>query len=115
MRSRVRRSWVKRPAASGNENLVVRWYVGPIDGTGNPSTGIPFYSVSIPEEVDDEVVAAVIGDPTRGDVFAYGDGAVRLTGVAGTRERVTEPIEAGRSFVVTASGLDAADAVVRAW
>jgi myo-inositol-1(or 4)-monophosphatase len=52
------------PGTSG-----VRWVVDPLDGTTNYLYGFPSWAVSIAAEVDGEVVAGVVNDPTHGEVF----------------------------------------------
>ena len=56
-----------------------RWYVDPLDGTTNFAHGFPAFCVSLglerrpaglPAERDGELVAGVIYDPLRGDLFA---------------------------------------------
>lgn len=47
-----------------------RWYVDPLDGTTNFAHGYPVYSVSIALERDAELVAGVVYDPTRKEMFA---------------------------------------------
>src|SRR5208337_4244220 len=67
-----------------------RWYVDPLDGTTNFAHGFPQFCVSmgleqrskgIPPEQDGTLVAAVIYDPMRGELFTaeQGQGA-RLNG-----------------------------------
>ncbi len=56
-----------------------RWYVDPLDGTTNFAHGFPFFNVSLglehrapglaPDE-DGELVAGVVYDPVRGELFA---------------------------------------------
>ena len=55
----------------------VVWIADPIDGTVNFLYGIPQFAVSIAAEVDGEVVAGVVHNPTSGETFtaARGDGA----------------------------------------
>ena len=48
----------------------VRWIIDPLDGTTNYLYGIPAFAVSIAVEVDGEVVAGVVVDPSRGETFA---------------------------------------------
>lgn len=48
----------------------VRWIVDPIDGTVNFLYGIPEYAVCIAAEVDGEVVAGVVVDVAKNDVYA---------------------------------------------
>jgi myo-inositol-1(or 4)-monophosphatase len=53
------------PGTSG-----VRWIIDPLDGTTNYVYGVPAYAVSIGVEVDGEVVAGVVADPSRHETFA---------------------------------------------
>jgi myo-inositol-1(or 4)-monophosphatase len=48
----------------------VRWIIDPLDGTTNYFYGVPAYAVSIGVEVDGEVVAGVVADPSRHETFA---------------------------------------------
>ncbi len=63
-----------RPGTSG-----VRWVVDPLDGTTNYLYGLPGFAVSIAAEVDGEVVAGVVLDVVREELFAatLGGGATR--------------------------------------
>jgi len=54
-----------RPGTSG-----VRWVVDPLDGTTNYLYGLPAWAVSVAAEVDGRVVAAVVADPSHGDLYA---------------------------------------------
>ena len=47
----------------------VRWIIDPLDGTTNYLYGWPAFSVSIGVEVDGEVVAGVVVDPSHEEVF----------------------------------------------
>jgi myo-inositol-1(or 4)-monophosphatase len=47
-----------------------RWYVDPLDGTTNFAHGYPIYSVSIALARNDEMIAGVVFDPTRDEMFA---------------------------------------------
>jgi myo-inositol-1(or 4)-monophosphatase len=67
----------------------LHWYVDPIDGTNNYARGIPFFCVSIAAALGDELLAGVIYDPIRHELFgASDDGAflndvpIRSAGVA---------------------------------
>lgn len=54
----------------------VRWFVDPIDGTANFAVGLPFFCVSIAAVADGELVAGVVYDPVRDDMFTASlDGA----------------------------------------
>lgn len=58
----------------------VTWYVDPIDGTSNFAAGIPFFCVSIGVEVAGNLVAGVIYDPFRGELFNADLGGAHLNG-----------------------------------
>ncbi len=45
------------------------WYVDPLDGTTNFAHGFPMYNVSIGLERAGELIAGVIADPVRGEIF----------------------------------------------
>jgi myo-inositol-1(or 4)-monophosphatase len=53
-----------RPGTSG-----VRWVVDPLDGTTNYLYGLPAWAVSVAAEVDGRVVAAVVADPSHGELY----------------------------------------------
>lgn len=64
------------PGTSG-----VRWIVDPLDGTTNFLYGVPAFGPSIAVEVDGELVAGVVSDTLRGEVFeAERGGGARLGG-----------------------------------
>src|SRR5580658_700791 len=46
-----------------------RWIVDPLDGTTNFLHGIPHFSISIALERDGEIVAGLIYEPTRNEIF----------------------------------------------
>src|SRR5260370_483748 len=46
-----------------------RWIVDPLDGTTNFLHGIPHFAISIALERDGEIVAGVVYDPTRDEMF----------------------------------------------
>jgi myo-inositol-1(or 4)-monophosphatase len=54
-----------------------RWYVDPLDGTTNFAHGFPVYNVTLALEQAGELVAGVIADPTRNEIFTAerGEGA----------------------------------------
>jgi myo-inositol-1(or 4)-monophosphatase len=52
-----------------------RWIVDPLDGTTNFLHGIPHFAISIALERDGEIVAGVIYDPTRDEMFWAEKGA----------------------------------------
>jgi myo-inositol-1(or 4)-monophosphatase len=47
----------------------VHWFVDPIDGTTNFAAGLPFFCVSIAAVLDREVLAGVVYDPIRDELF----------------------------------------------
>src|SRR5438874_12203279 len=52
-----------------------RWIVDPLDGTTNFLHGIPHFAISIALERDGEIVAGVIYEPTRDEMFWAEKGA----------------------------------------
>ncbi len=52
-----------------------RWYVDPLDGTTNFAHGFPVYNVTLALEKGGELVAGVVFDPTRDEMFAAERGA----------------------------------------
>ncbi len=46
-----------------------RWYVDPLDGTTNFAHGFPVYNVTLGLERDGEMIAGVVYDPTRDELF----------------------------------------------
>ena len=46
------------------------WYVDPLDGTTNFAHGFPIYNVSIGLEKGSELIAGVVYDPTRDELFS---------------------------------------------
>lgn len=58
-----------------------RWYVDPLDGTTNFAHGFPVYNVSMGLERSGELIAGIIYDPNRKEMFAAERGAgARLNG-----------------------------------
>ncbi len=53
------------------------WYVDPLDGTTNFAHGFPFFNVTLALEYEGELIAGVIFDPIRQELFAaeHGGGA----------------------------------------
>jgi myo-inositol-1(or 4)-monophosphatase len=83
----------------------LRWIVDPLDGTINFLFGIPQWAVSIAVEDADGVLAGVVYDPPRGELWAADrDGPATLDG---------EPIQAssrtelGTALISTGFGYDA--------
>ena len=58
--------------ASGDPSLSgrrVTWIIDPLDGTNNFAHGYPFFCVAIAIEVGEQVVAGVVYDPLRDELF----------------------------------------------
>src|SRR5271154_337629 len=59
------------------------WYVDPLDGTTNFAHGFPMYNVTMALEQAGELIAGVIFDPTRNEMFSCERGSgSRLNGQA---------------------------------
>ncbi len=85
-----------------------RWYVDPLDGTTNFAHGFPVFCVSLglehrpagtPEDADGELVAAVLYDPLRDELFVAerGKGAY----LNGRRMRVSRTPRLGEALLAT--------------
>lgn len=81
------------------------WLVDPICGTRNFASGIPLYCVNVALVADEQVVLAVVGDPSTGEVHVAekGNGAWALSG--GDRRRLTAGDES-RTIVIEDSHAD---------
>ena len=75
------------------------WIIDPLDGTSNFVAGFPFWCVSSPRGRPTDLVAAVIWDPLRGEMYTAepGGGAWRN----GTRLAVTGRPDLEGAFVAT--------------
>lgn len=75
-------------SGSGGDPEARTWIIDPLDGTSNFIAGFPFWCVSIAARQGSRIVAGVIWDPLRGELFAAerGSGAWK----DGERIRVTE-------------------------
>ncbi|MCR3740714.1 myo-inositol-1(or 4)-monophosphatase [Actinomadura glauciflava] len=58
----------------------LRWFVDPIDGTANFAVGLPFFCVSIGAAMGGELVAGVVYDPVRDDMFTASLGGATCNG-----------------------------------
>lgn len=102
------------------------WIIDPLDGTTNFAHGLPCYAVSIGISHGDEMVAGVVYDPTRDELFTAqrGEGAqlngerIRVSGVEhleqslvvsgfpyDVRERMDEYLPAWERFLARAQGV----------
>ncbi len=91
------------PGLSGVDR--VKWVVDPIDGTVNFLYGLPDWAVSIAVEVDGEIVAGVVHNVPRGEIFT----AVRGGGawLAGERLRCNTGVPLAQALVATGFGYGA--------
>jgi myo-inositol-1(or 4)-monophosphatase len=70
------------------------WYVDPLDGTTNFAHGFPTFAVSMGLQHNDELVAGVVYDPMRGELFTAEKGSgsylnhrrLRVSPIAALRE-----------------------------
>jgi myo-inositol-1(or 4)-monophosphatase len=58
----------------------VQWYVDPIDGTTNFATGLPLFCVSVAAALDQSMLAGVIYDPVRQELFSASTQGAFLNG-----------------------------------
>jgi len=75
------------------------WIIDPLDGTSNFVSGFPFWCVSIAAREGTELVAAVIWDPLRGEMYTAERGAGAWRN--GTRLAVTGRPGLDGAFVAT--------------
>ncbi len=60
---------MEESGASGTSPSGERWIVDPIDGTTNFLHGLPHWAISIAAEAKGELIAAVIHDPIKNELF----------------------------------------------
>jgi myo-inositol-1(or 4)-monophosphatase len=70
-----------------------RWYVDPLDGTTNFAHGFPAYNVTMALERAGELIAGVIFDPVRGEMFTAEKGSGAFLNHARVRVSKTAKIE----------------------
>lgn len=75
------------------------WIIDPLDGTTNFAHGLPSYAVSIGLEHKGKMIAGVIYDPTRNDMFAAERGAGAM--LNGERIKVSDVDSLEQSLLVT--------------
>jgi myo-inositol-1(or 4)-monophosphatase len=61
---------MEESGATGNAEAEGRWIVDPLDGTSNFLHGIPQWCISIALEFEKEIVAGVVYDPVKNEMFA---------------------------------------------
>ncbi len=101
---RIRSQWpdhdlIGEEGARRESNSDYRWYVDPLDGTTNFAHGFPVFCVSLGLEHRGELVAGVVYDPTRDELFA----AEKGSGAWLNQERmhVSQTKELSESLVAT--------------
>lgn len=75
------------------------WYVDPLDGTTNFAHGFPVYCVTLALAYRDEVIAGVVYDPTREELFAAERGAGAT--LNGERIKVSQTADLAESLLGT--------------
>ena len=75
------------------------WIIDPLDGTTNFIAGFPFWCVSVAARARGEIVAGVVWDPLRGELYAAERGAGAFRN--GERLRVTEQPDLDGAFLST--------------
>ena len=76
-----------------------RWYVDPLDGTTNFAHGFPVFCISLGLEHKGELVAGVIYDPTRDEMFQAEKGSGAF--LNGERIHVSKTAKVGESILGT--------------
>jgi myo-inositol-1(or 4)-monophosphatase len=80
IRERIKARWPSHDILGEEQGLVdtgseYRWYVDPLDGTTNFAHGFPVFCVSLGLEHKNRLVAGVVYDPTRDELFAAEQGS----------------------------------------
>jgi myo-inositol-1(or 4)-monophosphatase len=75
------------------------WYVDPVDGTTNFAHGYPAYNVTLALEKSGEMVAGVVFDPTRNEMFSAEKGGGAY--LNGHRIHVSKAAQVNDSLVAT--------------
>jgi myo-inositol-1(or 4)-monophosphatase len=79
IRERIRQQWPSHDVLGEEQGLndqgsPYRWYVDPLDGTTNFAHGFPVFCVSMALEHKGRLIAGVIYDPTRDELFSAEQG-----------------------------------------
>lgn len=84
---------------TGPQNGQYQWIIDPLDGTTNFIHGFPQYAVSIALKRDNEIIEAVVADPTRNEIFT----ATRGVGayLNGRRIRVSKRVALADALIGT--------------
>ena len=76
-----------------------RWIVDPLDGTTNFLHGVPHFSISIALERDGDIIAGVVYDPTRDEMYWAEKGAGAY--LNDRRLRVSARRQLGEALIAT--------------
>jgi myo-inositol-1(or 4)-monophosphatase len=76
-----------------------RWIVDPLDGTTNFLRGVPYFAISIALQERGRIVAGVVFDPLRKEMFAASRGAGAF--LNGQRLRVSNRHQISQAVIVT--------------
>lgn len=60
---------MEESGAVGPKDAEARWIIDPLDGTTNFLHGIPHWAISIALEKDGEIIAGLIHDPVKNEIF----------------------------------------------
>src|SRR6266478_4721369 len=104
IRERIKKNWPVHDVLGEEQGLVntgsdYRWYVDPLDGTTNFAHGFPVFSVSMALEHKGRLIAGVIYDPTRDELFSAEPG--RGAHLNGESIRVSQIANLAESLVST--------------
>ncbi len=86
--------------SGSNKKADFRWIIDPLDGTVNYAHGFPFYCVSIGLEYQGEILAGVVYDPERDELFH----AARGMGAFLNKKRITVTSEKKLQRALLATG-----------
>ncbi|MBZ5648849.1 MAG: inositol monophosphatase [Acidobacteriia bacterium] len=105
IRDRIKARWPAHDILGEEQGLVdtgsdYRWFVDPLDGTTNFAHGFPVFCVSLGLQHKDRLVAGVVYDPTRDELFA----AERGSGAYLNQQRVQVSKIANLSECLVATG-----------
>ena len=91
--------WGEEEGRSGSPSAEWTWIFDPLDGTTSFAHGLPFFSTCIALLRQGEVVAGVVYEPLRDELFAAERGAGAT--LNGERLRVTETADLSRALLAT--------------
>ncbi|MGH1455357.1 MAG: inositol monophosphatase family protein [Alphaproteobacteria bacterium] len=60
---------MEESGAKGNQNSDYRWIIDPLDGTSNFLHGLPHWCISIALEHNGQIVAGLVHDPVKDEIF----------------------------------------------